>query len=117
MYCARLLGFAAAVCVILAAALMSATASSRATEFDRRGHVAASCASSASRTFIASFLGAFNRGDLRALDRLVAQRPRFKFYVVSGESGAKVRLAAANRSRLISYFASRHNFAERLLLE
>ena len=72
------------------------------------------CSGSATEKLVTDFVGAFNRGDLAALDRLVSPEPSFQWYAVSKRPGRRIRHEAENRSSLGAYFASRRRVAERL---
>jgi len=75
------------------------------------------CPRSETEQIVASFVSAFNRGDLAALDRHIATEPSFQWFSVSTGPGRRVREEANNRSSLAAYFASRHRVAERLELK
>jgi hypothetical protein len=62
------------------------------------------------------FVAAFNRGDLRRLDRLFAREPEFGWYSTQ-EPGERFDYAAKNRSTLIPYFRERHAMGERLKMQ
>jgi hypothetical protein len=72
------------------------------------------CDVATTRALLAAFVGAYNRGDLRRLDRLFS-RDRFLWYS-AGEPGARLRKAAFNRRTLMSYFRERHRRGDRLVL-
>jgi hypothetical protein len=74
------------------------------------------CGARDARSTVTRFLAAFNRGDLRKLNVLVALGAGFDSYAVNGGPGQRVRRAASNRSTLIPYFAERHRRSERLVL-
>jgi hypothetical protein len=59
------------------------------------------------------FVDAFNRGDLRRLNRLFALEPGFEWYSTQAP-GERFDNAAKNRSTLIPYFRERHAMGERL---
>jgi len=89
------------------------------------GHVLASasgarpqagCAARTPRAVVTDFLAAFNRGDLRRVDRLVAPKRQFRHFTVSGAPGERVGQDARTRSTLIEYLAERRGRSERLLL-
>jgi hypothetical protein len=65
------------------------------------------------RTLVRSVLLAFNRGDAVAFDALIAQRPSFKWFSVSGRPGRRVRAAAFDRAGLSRYVERRHGVGER----
>jgi hypothetical protein len=66
------------------------------------------------RATLVAFVGAYNRGDLRRLDRLFS-RTRFIWYSAN-PPGARVRDAAKSRATLSSYFRRRHARGDRLVL-
>jgi hypothetical protein len=72
------------------------------------------CDVDAVRTTLSSFIRAYNRGDLRRLDRLFS-RNRFAWYSAPGP-GSRALPAAANRRTLIPYFRRRHRHGDRLAL-
>jgi hypothetical protein len=67
-----------------------------------------------SRAVLAAFVGAYNLGDLRRLDRLFS-RSRFVWYS-AGEPGARLGGPASNRGTLMRYFRERHRHGDRLAL-
>lgn len=62
------------------------------------------------------FVSTFNRGDRRALSRVIAPASEFNWYAVGGAPGERIQNAAKDRRNLIGYFAARHNRSERLTL-
>jgi hypothetical protein len=66
------------------------------------------------RATLVAFVGAYNRGDLRRLDRLFS-RTAFVWYS-SGSPGERLRAEAGRRGTLISYFRRRHRLGDRLAL-
>jgi hypothetical protein len=74
------------------------------------------CAARAPRAFVTNFLAAFNRGDLRRIDRLVAPRRLFRHYTISAGPGERVGADARSRSTLIEYLAARRGHSEQFLL-
>jgi hypothetical protein len=66
------------------------------------------------RAVLGAFVGAYNRGDLRRLDRLFS-RSRFVWYS-AGAPGARLGGAASNRRTLMRYFGERHRRGDRLAL-
>lgn len=74
------------------------------------------CGARESRPLIGRFLAAFNRGDLRQLNLLIAPAAKFEKYAVRGSPGQRVGKAAAKRATLIRYFADRRRQSERLVL-
>jgi hypothetical protein len=75
------------------------------------------CSRTETEQLVTSFISAFNRGDLAALDSLIAYEPAFQWYSVSTAPGRRVREEADDRNTLAAYFASRHRVAERLELK
>jgi hypothetical protein len=72
------------------------------------------CDVATTRAILGAFVSAYNRGDLRRLDRLFS-RTRFVWYSANAP-GARVRSAASNRETLIAYFRARHRRGDRLAL-
>jgi hypothetical protein len=64
---------------------------------------------------VARFVNAFNSGAARALDRVFAQEPDFRWYSTDAP-GQRFLPVAADRAGLMRYFARRHVRAERLTL-
>ena len=58
-------------------------------------------------------LTAFNRGDVRAFNKLIAQRPAFKWFSVGGQPGQRIQSAAFDRAGLPRYVLARHRQGER----
>jgi ketosteroid isomerase-like protein len=75
------------------------------------------CAVSGAKAVVVRFLTAFNNGDARGLERLVAPEGVFQFYTVAGGVGQRVGGDASRRGSLMRYFSERHHHAERLTLE
>lgn len=75
---------------------------------------AARCDVATSRVTLAAFVTAYNRGELKRLDRLFS-RERFAWYS-SPEPGARLREAAEKRETLARYFRQRHLREDRLKL-
>jgi hypothetical protein len=67
------------------------------------------------RTVFFRFVDAFNRGDLKRLDRIFAREADFAWYSTDAP-GVRFNEAAKNRSNLVPYFAERHALAERLVV-
>jgi hypothetical protein len=65
------------------------------------------------RALFFGFVDAFNKGDLRRLNRLFALEPGFEWYSTHAP-GERFDNAAKNRSTLIPYFRERHAMGERL---
>lgn len=92
---------------LLAAALLgSAPTAAAGAPCDERG----------SRKLVVSFIGAFNRGDVRRLDALFARGMGWRLYSVSSAPGRRIQTAAYNRTTLVKYFRARHKRHERLEL-
>jgi hypothetical protein len=70
-------------------------------------------ADSVGRT-LAAFVSAYNRGELRRLDRLFS-KSRFAWYSAPAP-GSRLLQDAANRKTLIPYFRRRHRHGDRLTL-
>ena len=68
------------------------------------------------RSTVARFTSAFNAGNARRLDRVVAREPDFRWYATDAP-GKRLLPAAADRSGLLSYFATRRARGERLTLK
>lgn len=66
---------------------------------------------------VRTFVSAFNRGDRRALSRVIAPASEFSWYAVNGAPGERIQDAAKDRRNLIGYFAARHGRSERLTLK
>jgi len=77
--------------------------------------MAGDCKAGATRTTLASFVTAFNRGNLSKLDALFAAPPAFQWYS-SNAPGLRRAAAAHNRATLIAYFRARHLKRDRLRL-
>ena len=75
----------------------------------------APCSPADTRRVVAAFVGAWNRGDLAAVDRLIARPPVFKWFS-SGAPGARIGAASANRRALLRYVAARHARHDRIRL-
>lgn len=71
------------------------------------------CAEDEVQALVDTFIGAFNAGDLGALDAVFAQEPDFEWYATDGPGD---RLEGRDRSTLVPYFAQRHELGERLTL-
>jgi hypothetical protein len=65
------------------------------------------CDVAALRTTLAAFVRAYNRGDLRRLDRLFSREPRFLWYSWGGT-------ARSDRAALIPNFRRRYQHGDRL---
>jgi hypothetical protein len=77
----------------------------------------APCDERGSRELVAAFITAFNRGDVKSLDRLFARGMWWRWYSVSSAPGRRIQTAAYNRKTLITYFRARHKRHERLQLQ
>jgi hypothetical protein len=71
------------------------------------------CARGDVALLVRDVLGAFNRGDAVTFNALIAQRPAFKWFSVSGSPGRRVRSAAFDRAGLPRYVLTRHRRGER----
>ena len=72
------------------------------------------CDAAALRRTLAAFVGAYNRGDLRRLDRLFS-RANFVWYS-AGAPGPRFQPDAGKRGTLIRYFRERHRRGDRMAL-
>lgn len=79
-----------------------------------RSRGGARCDVAALRRRLVAFVGAYNRGDLQALDR-VFSRERFRWYATSGP-GTRQPPESRRRSTLLPYFRARHRRNDRLTL-
>jgi hypothetical protein len=70
------------------------------------------CSRSEVNELVRGVLVAFNRGDTLTFNSLVAQRPAFKWFSVSGQPGRRIRTAAFDRAGLPRYVLSRHRQGE-----
>jgi hypothetical protein len=75
----------------------------------------AGCSAAEVRGLVGAFVDAYNRGDVRALDRMFAGPDLFQWYS-SGPPAPRVRADARNRATLMGYFAERHAAREHLEL-
>ena len=73
----------------------------------------AGCTAAEVRQLVDAFVAAYNRGDLRTLDRMFAGPGLFQWYS-SGPPAPRFRADARNRATLMGYFAERHAAGERL---
>lgn len=73
------------------------------------------CTSGAVRRLVRSFVRAFNAGNERRLDLLLAAEPEFRSYSVDGPRGGPRE--ASGRETLLPYFSTRHALGERLELK
>ena len=71
------------------------------------------CSRAGVEALVRGVLGAFNRGDILTFDSLVAEKPEFKWFSVSGRPGRRIRSAAFDRAGLPRYVSSRHRQGER----
>jgi len=76
---------------------------------------AAVCTGEGVRATLTSFVSAFNRGDLAALDALFASAPDFQWYS-SNPPGLRNNDASKQRGTLLSYFRGRHAKNDKLRL-
>lgn len=100
----------ASVAVLAALAAFGVTGATRA-----YAESASDCTPGATRTAVASFVSAFDRGDYHQLDRLFARPPLFQWYS-SSVPGLRMTTVARNRASLIAYFRARHLKRDRLRL-
>jgi hypothetical protein len=100
----------ASVAVLAAFAAFVAAGATRA-----NAEIASDCTPGVTRTAVASFVSAFDRGDYHQLDRLFAEPPLFQWYS-SSVPGLRMTTAARNRTSLIAYFRARHLQRDRLRL-
>ena len=75
-----------------------------------------SCDERGTRELVSRFISAFNRGDVKRLDRLFARGMWWRWYAVGTAPGKRIQKAAYNRTTLIKYFGARHRKHERLEL-
>jgi len=73
------------------------------------------CTKRETRTALSSFVGAFNSGDYRRLNRLFAGPSWFRWYS-SSTPGVRFNPQAQQRDTLIAYFHDRHAQRDRLRL-
>jgi len=93
---------------LVAAALLGTTPSAATGEAcDERG----------TRQHVARFISAFNRGDLKTLDRLFARGTWWRWYSVGTAPGRRLQGWAYDRKTLVKYFRARHRKHERLALQ
>jgi hypothetical protein len=76
----------------------------------------AACNEVGGRQLVASFINAFNRGDVQRLDALFARGTWWRWYSVGNAPGRRIQTAADNRDTLVKYFRARHRQHERLTL-
>lgn len=76
------------------------------------------CAAPVVSNVVGRFLEALNRGDLEALNRIIAPPGTFEWYTVQAVRGRAPgeRPQAGGRTTLIRYFARRHERGERMQL-
>lgn len=80
----------------------------------RAAELPAECSAGEVDSLVERFLGAFNRGDLAALDTVFARDPEFKWYATAAP-GERLLPRAADRSSLVPYLGARHAVGERLV--
>jgi hypothetical protein len=102
-----LLLMGAPLAFLLAAALIPASPSAATGE---------SCDERGTRELVTRFISAFNRGDVKTLDRLFARGTGWQWYAVGTAPGKRIQAAAYNRGTLVKYFRARHRQRERLVL-
>jgi hypothetical protein len=76
-----------------------------------------SCDERGSRELVTRFVAAFNRGDVKSLDRLFARGEWWRWYAVGSTPGKRIQKAAYNRTTLVKYFRARVHHRERLVLQ
>jgi len=69
------------------------------------------------RQHVARFITAFNRGEVKTLDRLFARGTWWRWFAVGTAPGRRIQGAAYNRKTLVKYFRTRHGKHERLQLQ
>jgi hypothetical protein len=72
------------------------------------------CGTTAHR-LVVRYVEAYNKGDMRRLDRLFAPEPAFQWY--SAPAPDRFSPTAEDRTTLIPYFAARHAAGDRLRLK
>jgi hypothetical protein len=75
-----------------------------------------SCDERGTRALVDRFITAFNRGDVKRLDRLFTRGMWWRWYAVGTAPGKRIQKAAFNRNTLVKYFRARHKQHERLEL-
>jgi hypothetical protein len=73
------------------------------------------CGTTAHR-LVVRYIEAYNKGDVRRLDRIFAPEPAFQWYSAPGPD-QRFSPAAEDRAGLIPYFAARHRTGDRLRLK
>jgi hypothetical protein len=73
------------------------------------------CTAAQTRSLVYAFARAWSRGDVDAVDRLVAPKPQFK-WVSTGRPGSRFSPAAGDRSSLRAYILRRHAKHDRLVM-
>jgi len=108
----RIRGRSCQVLVVLCTALTASAAGAT-----TRAHLVtgSDCTANATRTALASFIVAFNRGSYAKLDTLFARPPLFQWYA-SNAPGLRRTATAHDRNSLIAYFRARHLRRDRLRL-
>jgi hypothetical protein len=100
---------AALLSTVLLAATSNASPSATAASRER------ACGTTAHR-LVVRFVEAYNKGDVRRLDRIFAPEPAFFWYSAPGP-GQRFSPAAEDRASLMPYFAARHAAGDRLRLK
>lgn len=108
----RLLPFAV-VCLVAAAVVTSGA--SQAATHDRAQRYASGCTAAATTQLVNAFVASFNRGRMKAADRVWAPAPRFQWYSTT-RPGKRLGDASKDRSTLVSYFRSRARMHEKIRL-
>src|ERR671926_1215904 len=75
----------------------------------------AACTADATKALVGAFVRGFARGEVRAIDRMWAPVPRFRWFS-TGPPGARLGARARNRATLATYFRARVRAGERLRL-
>jgi hypothetical protein len=73
------------------------------------------CTAAQTRSLVYAFALAWSRGDVDAVDRLVAPEPQFK-WVSAGRPGSRFSPAATYRPSLRAYILRRHGQHDRLVM-
>ncbi|SRR6266511_959897 len=80
-----------------------------------RARVGAACSGVSTIRVTRALASAFNRGNTKTVDRLVAQSPAFQLFAAPGPN-ARLGAEARRRSTLLRYVRVRHRQRERLTL-
>jgi hypothetical protein len=102
--------------IVGVAAMLAGSASATAVRPLAAGaRIVAGCSGLSTIRVTRALASAFNRGDAKTIDRLVAQSPAFRLFAAPGPN-ARIGAAARRRSTLLSYVRVRHRQRERLTL-